>query len=64
MDIKNNEVPPERRLWQTGNDELATQFRTDLESGLTEQEAGSRLEAGQHWGCHGNQGNRCGQGSR
>ena len=43
MDIKNNEVPPERRLWQTGNDELATQFRTDLESGLTEQEAGSRL---------------------
>ncbi|GAF35609.1 HAD-IC family P-type ATPase [Lentilactobacillus farraginis] len=44
MEQKITEAPPEQRLWQDATAELVEKYRTDSESGLTEQEVQKRLK--------------------
>lgn len=44
MEQKITEAPPEQRLWQNSTAELVEKYRTDSESGLTEQEVQKRLK--------------------
>ncbi|UDM32282.1 HAD-IC family P-type ATPase [Lentilactobacillus laojiaonis] len=47
MNLTSNEnnIPPDQQLWNKSRDDLAQQFDTDVEKGLTEKEANRRLQA-------------------
>ncbi|RRG02312.1 MAG: HAD family hydrolase [Lactobacillus sp.] len=44
MADKNNEVPPDQRLWQRSTADLVQQYQTNAEDGLGEQVAAQRLK--------------------